>query len=458
MTAHKKRSISKWGFEEDRQLLRCIKKYGTNRWNLVSRWVGTRSVKQCQRRWSHIVTYLGPQVLNYVHVIESDSEEGNEPSAETSGQCPGEPLASNADTEARLGTASSTGKLLIHKPNVRSQQSKKKRKVDQAPTAERSPTAKPVAYNVVPVKRRKYGTSAVKVPTTKPSTGSVSNAPIVDTNTASTLTDPGATQSPLITTLQFDSVWQHPYYIGVVESLIDAFNDTSTAWGQLQQSLMSHMLGLPTRWPSQSPSMTSMSSMDAVCDSIFTVLRSQVKPCTAPPLTATLETPTSEPVHRFRDLQHGGFIEEAIELANNNLLMGAYSSDLLPTTLTGATGPTFSVAPTSGIDIYTGPFTPLPVDEAAMVDLEPQLIPPTWHQSTDTVPWPPSTPVEVPVPTEAEEINSLEISFDGSRMSPGNTDSIPLTTQNEMLLSLDTTLPVTPSGDIAKLAPQPIAT
>ncbi|KAJ1649266.1 hypothetical protein IWQ61_009591 [Dispira simplex] len=463
MTARKKTTISKWVFEEDRQLLRCIKKYGTNRWNLVSRWVGTRSVKQCQRRWSHIVTYLGPQVLNYVHVIESDSEEGNGPSTETSRQAQRGLLTSDVGTEARLTTTASTsnssmGQVLIHTPNVRSQQSKNKREIDQVHTLEPSAMAEPVAYNVVPIKRRKYGTSADKLPTTKSSTASVPSASIVNTNNVPTPTDATATQSNLMTTLQFDSAWQHPYYIGVVETLIGAFNDTSSAWGQLQQCLVSHMLGLPARWPSQSPSMTNMYSMDAVCDSIFTVLRSQIKPCTTSFPTATLETPTSEPACHSQGLQHGGFIEEAIELASNNLLMGACGSDFLANTLSDANGSTLSFTPTSASDTDTFPFIPTSAGEISAVDLNSQLDPPIWSLSTDIVPWPPSTPVVVPVPTGAEESNSLDISFDSAGQSPESMGLLPFTTQNGMLLTLDTALPVTPSENITTLAHQPTTT
>jgi len=71
----------KWGPEEDEQLVRLIKKYGTKNWRVVASHLKERTPKQCRERW---INHLDPAIIKgklteeeWNLVIESQEELGN---------------------------------------------------------------------------------------------------------------------------------------------------------------------------------------------------------------------------------------------------------------------------------------------------------------------------------------------------------------------------------------------
>ncbi|RKP35318.1 hypothetical protein BJ085DRAFT_28494 [Dimargaris cristalligena] len=295
MSTGKKKRISKWGFEEDRQLLRCVKKYGQNRWNLVARWVGTRSVKQCQLRWAHILAYLGPQVLNYVHVIESDGEEEQ--------QQPAPPSASTPSTSA-ASTSLTPPHVTIHSPTVRSQ-NKNKRKTVESDSPQATPTRK------LPLKRIRPETT----PTTKPAASHSAEPTPPSPPPTTVLTVTSSTPPPHLpeadpTPPQFSSIWQHPYYIQVLETMILDFADPNSPVNQLKHSIALHALRLPTSWPDQDLLQCWSTTTPALDPQILRSLRDDVAPYKSEASSVSLP---SSSLH-----QRAG-MDQAVSAAHSNI-------------------------------------------------------------------------------------------------------------------------------------------
>ncbi|KAJ1923773.1 hypothetical protein IWQ60_005662 [Tieghemiomyces parasiticus] len=278
MSSKKTKSLSNWSFEEDRQLLRCVKKHGTGRWNLVARWVGTRSVKQCQNRWSHILTFVGPQVLNYVHVIESD-DEGTGASSATSH------LASAAAAEPpppqppqpSPAPSRDHSKVPVHSPAVRSQR-KGKRKLEgtdgpATPTTDSMDATSAKRLRVDSTLSRPNGAAHTASAATKVTTSA--EPTILDSTPA---TQPTLPPEP---TYLYQSAWQHPHFDQVLQNLLGAFSDTHSSVHHLINCVVHHTLHLPTRWPADDILTARLDRLRHVDDPLFEQIRHQVAP--APP-------------------------------------------------------------------------------------------------------------------------------------------------------------------------------
>jgi len=71
----------KWGPDEDDQLVKLIKKYGTKNWRVVASHLKERTPKQCRERW---INHLDPAIIKgklteeeWNLVLESQEELGN---------------------------------------------------------------------------------------------------------------------------------------------------------------------------------------------------------------------------------------------------------------------------------------------------------------------------------------------------------------------------------------------